>query len=569
MTSSPLRLVSAAHGTRPLAVRIGNIVFKKAVLPDEIAQIHHLNYKTFVREIGQHTDPGRPQLVDKFHDRNLYLIAKHGEQLVGMLAVHDQPPFSVASRLPDPGWIEQCCPAALEVRLLAVEPQYRKGLVLPGLLWSLYRLASAAGYTHLVASGVEQQLDLYRRIGFEALGPGQLAGSATFTPLAMSLREMPHAMKTIAARMERAAGLTLQSGDAHTISMMPGPVELSPRVREALRQPPTSHRDNLFVTAFERVRARLAALAGTRHAALLSGSGTLANECVAASLAALRGQPQGLILSNGEFGQRLVDQARRWQLRFSVADFGWGGAWRVREVAALVEALNPGDWIWAVHHETSTGMLNPIDPVIALAQARGVHVCLDCVSSLGGADVDLSEVLLASSASGKCLGSVAGIAILLGDADRIRAHVATPTPAYLDVAAAMSTHGPRFTMPSAPLAALGAALEEFDSPLARQRVFQRYQHCARVVRDGVRRLGSRPLTEGSLAGPIVTTFAPPMGYSSEHFALLCRACGFEIAHRSGYLRERGLVQIANMGNVQPADCERLLEALEQWRRSAA
>ncbi|MFN0136750.1 MAG: aminotransferase class V-fold PLP-dependent enzyme [Phycisphaerae bacterium] len=568
MSSSPLRLVSAADGTRPLAIRIGDIVFKKASCPTEIAQVHHLNYKTFVREIGQHADPGVPQLIDKFHDKNLYLIAMHDEQLVGMLAVHDQPPFSVASRMPDPSWIEQNCPAPLEVRLLAVEPQYRKGLVLRGLLWSLYRLASAAGYTHLIASGVEQQLKLYRRIGFSELGPQQAAGTASFAPLAMSLQDMPRAMQEIAARMEGVAGLARLPDDSRLVSMLPGPVEFSPSVLAAIQRPPISHRDPRFVAEFEHARSQIASLVGASDVAILPGSGTLANECIAASLAALCGEPRGVVIANGEFGERLVAQARRWRLDCTALDFGWGATWQVDHIERELERLRPGDWVWAVHHETSIGMLNPIDRLLAIASERGIHVCLDCVSSMGAVPLDLGGVLLASSARGKCLGSVAGLAIVVGDAARLRATVTRDVPEYLDVVAAMETAGPRFTVASGVLAALSAALQEFDSPIARQRVYARYQRCAGVIRDGALRLGSRPLADGPFVGPVVTTFAPPMGYSAEHFALLCRAYGFEIGYRSAYLLKRGLVQIANMGNVVPEDRTRLFAALDRWRRSA-
>ena len=77
-------------------------VYKRAESATEFEQIHAMNYATFVREIPQHQDSGDGRLVDKFHDRNLYFIALRGDKVVGMLAVNDQPPFSIVSRLPDP-----------------------------------------------------------------------------------------------------------------------------------------------------------------------------------------------------------------------------------------------------------------------------------------------------------------------------------------------------------------------------------------------------------------------------------------------------------------------------------
>src|SRR5688500_581427 len=81
----------------------GRYLFKRAETEWELEEVHRLNYRTFVREIPQHSDPGSGRLVDKFHDKNHYFIALSGDQLIGMVSVHDCPPFSVSERLSDPG----------------------------------------------------------------------------------------------------------------------------------------------------------------------------------------------------------------------------------------------------------------------------------------------------------------------------------------------------------------------------------------------------------------------------------------------------------------------------------
>src|SRR5262245_51626948 len=54
MAAGPLRLIPATPGHRALAVRMDDLVFKKGETPDELRQVHELNYRTFVRELGQH-----------------------------------------------------------------------------------------------------------------------------------------------------------------------------------------------------------------------------------------------------------------------------------------------------------------------------------------------------------------------------------------------------------------------------------------------------------------------------------------------------------------------------------
>lgn len=568
MAAGPLRLIPATPGHRALAVRIDDLLFKKAETADEIRQVHELNYQTFVREIGQHPDPGRPMLIDKYHEKNLYLVAKRDEAVVAMVAVHDTPPFSVSARIPEPDWIEHHCPRPLEVRLLAVRPEERGTVVLAGLLWSVYRLALAAGYSHLLASGVRQQVQMYRRIGFEPLGPEMQCGSAWFTALALPVRRMPPEMRKIAARMERLAGLAPLAARPGRVSLLPGPPEYSPAVRRALRARPVSHREERFTRGFEESRKIISDMTGGAAVALSAGSGTLANECIAAALAHLSPRGRGLILSNGEFGARLVEQAHRWRLDFETLQWSWGQRWRVAEAAEALARRSAGDWVLGVHCETSTGVLNPISELIACADRRGIRVCLDCVSSLGSVPLDLRGVFLASGVSGKCLGAPAGIAILMGDADGLREALDGPLPLYLDPLEGFAASGPRFTLSSSLLSPFRAALGPFETPLLRERTYAAGRERAATVRAGIRRLGAAPLADDGCASPAVTTFSPPMGYSPEHFALLCRAYGFEVNARSPYLPARGLVQIATMGAVGVSDCQRLFRSLEQWGRSA-
>ena len=124
--------------------QIGNYLFKRAESDDELEQIHRLNYRTFVEEIPQHESPEPGRLVDKFHEKNTYFVAVVDHRVVGMLSFHDQPPFSIAARLPDVAILESPGRRRMEVRLLAVEPAHRGGPVMIGLLWLAARTRPAA-----------------------------------------------------------------------------------------------------------------------------------------------------------------------------------------------------------------------------------------------------------------------------------------------------------------------------------------------------------------------------------------------------------------------------------------
>jgi hypothetical protein len=190
-------------------LQFGRDAFQRATTEDELEQIHRLNYRTFVEEIPQHhaTEPGR--LVDKFHAKNTYFVALVAGRVVGMISVHDRPPFSIAARLPDPAILAVPGRRSLEVRLLAVEPAHRGGPVMIGLLWTA--LVHARGsYDDVYISGVAERVPMYERLGFRALGPAVPDGTAAFVPMCVTFPLSPSVEKL--ARQWTARMARLQEG---------------------------------------------------------------------------------------------------------------------------------------------------------------------------------------------------------------------------------------------------------------------------------------------------------------------------------------------------------------------
>ena len=172
-------------------VRVGSFEFRRMASDRDYEQIHRLNYKTFVVEIPQHPPDPREILIDKFHEKNIYFGAFRGPDLVGMVSIHSQPPFSITDRLKDKSLIECLNGKPLEVRLLAVLPSERHGIVFAGLGWQVYCVAKSGGYTHLLISGLEERVQLYQRLGFHAVGEPAGVDGAAFVPMILSLDEVP------------------------------------------------------------------------------------------------------------------------------------------------------------------------------------------------------------------------------------------------------------------------------------------------------------------------------------------------------------------------------------------
>jgi aspartate aminotransferase-like enzyme len=551
-------------------LHVGRYIFKRAETRQEFEQIHALNFRTFVTEIPQHPDPGTGQLIDKFHDKNLYFIVVEDDRVVGMVSSHDRPPFSIADRLSDSGILQKPGIRPLEVRLLAIEPDKRSSNLFFGLLWVLYDYAERNGYTHMYMSGFEERVPLYRQLGFEQLGPAVPCGQAAFVPMVLTMGQLPARVERIKSMWEShlarescrewEAAVSVSSKE---VCLLPGPVTVAPQVHRAFQQAPIYHRGPEFISLFRKVRRTLGDMVGGRDVALFNGSGTLANEAVAATLAADRRPGPGVLLVNGEFGQRLARQATRFGLAPRVLEWPWGQPWDLDEVEAALATEPSGSWVWGVHQESSTGVLNDLPGLVRIARSRGIRVCVDCISSLGAVPLDLREVHLATAATGKSLGAYAGLAIVFADARELTTADMSRVPSYFDIPAALANEGPRYTFPSPTLRALDAALAEYCTPQQARRRYARYAALGGYVRRQLRQLGLEPLAPEACTCPVITTFTPPGEEASASFVARCRGWGFAIGGQSQYLAERRLVQIATMGAVRRAECAVLFDQLRR------
>ena len=109
------------------------------------------------------------------------------------------------------------------------------------------------------------------------------------------------------------------------LSFLPGPVSIRPEIRAALDQLPVSHRCDKFKEEFAFIKTLLCQLVRAQRVEILLGSGTLANDVIAAQLSLM--SAPGIILSNGEFGGRLVDHARRFGLSFDAIELDLAALW--------------------------------------------------------------------------------------------------------------------------------------------------------------------------------------------------------------------------------------------------
>ena len=515
-----------------------SLVFKVASEPWEYEQIHKLNYQTFVDEIPQHQHNENHQLVDKYHKQNTYVICIRGNEVLGMIALRDKRPLSLDNKLENLASYLPPFKSILEYRLLAVKREHRNTAIFTGIMKKSFDMAIQGGYDIAVISGTTRQARLYKHLGFKPFGPLVGKQDALYQPMYIDI-EGAIELKKQSQILQPKKGSEMER---LIFNYLPGPVSIAEGVLQANSAEPNSHRSQQFMDQFNELRKTLCEKLNSQHVQIMMGSGTLANDVVAAQLSVLPGR--GLVLVNGEFGQRIQDQAMRARLSFDVIHAKLGGTFNKNEIEEAISNNTNLEWIWAVHCETSTGVLNNIDMLRELCNQFNLKLCLDGVSSIGSCEVDLENIYLATAVSGKGIGSLPGLAIVFCRDDVLSGD--HQLPKYFDLSYYQTKQGIPFTISSNAIYALIAAIKNSNWPTR----FENVKQWSEELRNEFEEIGLPVLADKECRAPHITTIALPDPISSLDIGKLLEDEGILVSYRSEYLIESNHIQVCFMGECQ-------------------
>jgi alanine-glyoxylate transaminase/serine-glyoxylate transaminase/serine-pyruvate transaminase len=167
----------------------------------------------------------------------------------------------------------------------------------------------------------------------------------------------------------------------------PGPSMVHPRVYEALSKPIVGHLDPYFIQVMGDVQQLLKMAYGTKDAATLviSGTGSAGMEAAVANF--VEPETKLAVFANGYFSDRLTEMAKRQRANVVRFEKPWGATFTDEEAAEFIRREKP-KVVAYVHAETSTGALQPGQAISAVAHDIGALVIADCVTSLGGMQID-------------------------------------------------------------------------------------------------------------------------------------------------------------------------------------
>ena len=352
--------------------------------------------------------------------------------------------------------------------------------------------------------------------------------------------------------------------------LTPGPLTTALDVKQAMLQDWGSWDDD-FRAMTRALRDRLLALIGEAAPAYdcvpMQGSGSY---CVEAMLGAFVPRDgKVLVLANGAYGLRAARTLEYLGRELVLLDKGDYAPPRGAEVAKILARDPAITHVLAIHCETSSGILNPIEEIAEATQRAGRHLLIDSMSAFGALPLDVAALNCTAfvSSANKCIEGVPGFGFVIARKDALVAAKGNSHSLALDVHAQWDTLEKtgqwRFTPPTHAVAAFLKALDlHADEGGAPGRLARYTRNRDRLV-AGMRALGFETLLADRWLSPIIVTFFCPEdpAFRFQTFYAAMKARGFIIY--PGKLTQVDSFRIGCIGRMDAAIMARVVTAARE------
>ena len=319
--------------------------------------------------------------------------------------------------------------------------------------------------------------------------------------------------------------------------LTPGPLTTSIEVKEAMLKDWGSWDDD-FRAMTRKLRSQLLGLIGPGaedyDCVPLQGSGSYCVEAMVGSFVPKDGKV--LVLANGAYGLRAARTVEVLGRGLHLLDKGDYLPPRGDEVAAILAADPEITHVLAIHCETSSGILNPIEEIAHVTRSAGRKLLIDSMSAFGAIPLHPAELNCAAfvSSANKCIEGVPGFGFVIARKDELEASKDNSHSLSLDVYdqwAVMEKTGQwRFTPPTHAVAAFIEALKVHETEGGVSARGDRYRLNRETIVSGMRELGFETLLADRWLSPIIVTFFCPdsPAFEFQRFYELMKKRGFII-----------------------------------------
>ena len=353
----------------------------------------------------------------------------------------------------------------------------------------------------------------------------------------------------------------------------PGPVNIEKNVRMAICKEDICHREIDFERLLQSIENKLLNLFEVKNisnyrAVVITGSGTAANESILSSVV---GEKNILILSNGEFGERLFSISKIHNKKTFLLKFPWGEKFNLEKIEDYLRKYEIAI-VAMVHHETSSGMLNPLEQIGALLKTYDVTYIVDCVSSAGAEVIDIEKCHIAfcSSSSSKAIGSHPGLSFVLGKTEEFEKLKNLPAKTtYLNLYKFYHLINTASQTPNTPAVHLFYALEQtlintLDEEVSIRRA--NIKSKALFLRERMLELGLKFLIDQRDMCSVLTAVYLPSHIDMDIFRQKLREKSIIIYEGKGCYKNR-VFQVGNIGDLSFDDIQFFINSLQEVLQS--
>jgi aspartate aminotransferase-like enzyme len=349
----------------------------------------------------------------------------------------------------------------------------------------------------------------------------------------------------------------------HKKLFIPGPVEVSPDVMEAMCAPMVGHRMTEYAQLHEKVTRGLKTLLNTEDPVFLSTS---------SAFGVMEGAVRNLVqkrcacFGNGAFSTKWHDVTRRCGIEADLFSAEWGQPITAEMVD---QALAGGkyDALTLVHNETSTGVMSPLAEIAeVMKKYPEVSFIVDTVSSMTAVPLDVSalgtDVCLAGVQ--KAFGLPPGLAVFAVSPRALEKARTTPNRGYYFDFEEFEKNDLKHNTPSTPCISLIYAMaHQLDKMFAEglDKRYARHAQMADTTRQWVQQQGFSLFAAEGARSQTLTCACNDDRTDLERLKKLAGEQGYAIDNGYGKIKNKTF-RIAHMADMTLADLQELFALLE-------
>ncbi len=354
------------------------------------------------------------------------------------------------------------------------------------------------------------------------------------------------------------------------ILLNPGPATTTQSVKEAMVVEDICPREKDFGQLLDGIKDDLVKVVHgeeTHVAVMFTASGTGGLEAAITS-AVPRGKKL-LVVENGAYGTRMVKLAETFNIEVVRYQMEYGDYPDLEKIETLLANNKDISHLAVVHHETTTGMLNPVQEICDLAHRYHAEVIVDCMSSYAGIPIHVKEwnAEYLISSSNKCIQGMPGLVFVLFKKSLLEKIKDTKRSFYFDIYSQYTgfekTGQMQFTPPVQVAYALRQAIDEYFLETESGR-WKRYQENYQTLYDGLKKLSFEFLLPDHQQSKILLAIKEPSHpkYSFEGMHDYLFERGFTIYPGKG--AKTATFRLSVLGDLHKQDIEDFLQCLADY-----